>query len=192
MGRINSIKLLIMVLALTSCQGQNKKEDKTTTVSTNSSKESKLNDTMVKEVLKSQLADGKEIGGDEYESHTYTEKDLEATFGIVQDELTKNGYKFPSQKDFNAQIKNVFNRTIDNSSAKKELYVNFDDACKRDPIYSRIKVVANGTYVVKNSYFITDLYAIPELIDYQSKFPDLNAIEDQKISEKRTGFRENN
>jgi len=181
MRRINIIKLLFMIMILSSCQGQSK-ADKKAVSDNNNNKGSQINDDMLKEVLKSQLVDGKELGGDEYESHKYTEKDLEATAAIVQDELAKNGYKFPTQTGFNDKIKSIFNRIIDNTSAKNYLYVNFTTPCDREAVYSRVNVIANGVFVVKDRSFITDLYAIPELIDYQSKYPELNNVEDAKIT----------
>ncbi|WP_133574838.1 hypothetical protein [Pedobacter metabolipauper] len=181
MNRVNAI-LFITVLIFASCRGKGNNNDHKIT-GDSAVTNTKQNDTLLKEVLTAQLADGKETGGDEYESHQYTEKDLQAIVPIVRHELEKSGYIFPAKEEFNAAIQRIFKRTVSNSISK-QLYVDFNDACAKEPIYSRVKVIANGLYVIKNNYFITELYAIPELLDYQSKFPELNQIEDLKILKK--------
>ena len=139
------------------------------------------NDNMVKETLMSQLKDGDSTPlGDEYESHNYSQKDLDATINIINKILVSQGYTFPTQLEFNHKIKLILNRIIDNKSDKKYLYVDLYDKCNRDEIYSR-NPIYNGIFIVKNNYFITSLYAIPELIDYQKEYPETKSIEDKKI-----------
>jgi hypothetical protein len=174
------IRFFLFALLLASCQDGPKTENKGV-VKVEHSKKPQQDDSLLVQVLKSQLTDGKEIGGDEYESHHYTEKDLAATAILAQDLLTKNGYRFPDRKTFDEKVKAVFNRTIDPSSTRKHVFISFFDPCSKDQVYSRITVIANGVHLIKNSGFITDLYAIPELVDYQSRFPALNAVEDAKI-----------
>lgn len=173
----------LLIILLTSCQNQDKTENKVAAQDKATYKqiEVKPNDTLLLQVLRSQLADGKEVGGDEYESHQYTQKDLNAAAVLAQEILAENGYRFPERKEFAEKINSIFHRIPDASSAQKQLYVNFTDPCNKDQIYSRIEIIADGIFIEKNGRFITDLYAIPELIDYQTRFPESKNLEDSKI-----------
>ncbi|WP_445722401.1 hypothetical protein [Flavobacterium sp.] len=133
-----------------------------------------------KEILIQQLQAGKYTGGDEFESYKFSEKDVYATFNIITKELENNGYKTITNTEFNDKIKKIFGRIIDNSTQTKFLSVDFFDKCNRNPIYSRLKIFDN-IFIIKEKCFITKLYAIPELIDYQKKYPDLKKIEDEVI-----------
>ncbi|SHE67478.1 hypothetical protein [Pedobacter caeni] len=134
------------------------------------------------EVLKSQLKDGKTNGEEEYDSHQYTSTDLEATLPIIKKILLANGVKLLSKADFASRVKSIFDRTIDISS-QVHLFVNYNDACDRRQLYMKNGVALDGTFITKEGFF-TDLYAIPELIDYQTAFPEYNKIEAAKIIKK--------
>ncbi|KIQ22728.1 hypothetical protein RT99_06425 [Flavobacterium sp. MEB061] len=138
----------------------------------------------MKNVLISQLKDGESSSlGDEFESHKYTEKDLEATIPLIKQELKNNNFKFLELTQFNTRINNIFNRIIDPNSSNLFLYVNFYDKCDKNPMFS-LSVIYSGTFIIKKESFITDLYAIPELVNYQNDFPELIEIENQKIIKK--------
>lgn len=141
-------------------------------------------DIKIKEVLKSQLEDGESFSlGGEFESHNYSEKDLDAIVPIIKQELENNNYKFLNTNEFSAKIRNIFNRIIDPNSSTSILYLNFNEKCDRDPIYT-LSPIYSGIFVIKKENFITDLYAIPQIIDYQKMFTDLVEIENQKILKK--------
>jgi hypothetical protein len=134
----------------------------------------------LEEILKQQLKAGRYNGGDEFESYRYSEKDLLASLKRISDILKSHGYKNIPIKEFNEKIKKVFGRIIDNNSSSKFLSVDFFEKCNKDLVFSRLNIYQN-TFIIKNDCFITDLYAIPELIDYKKEYPDLKHVEDQKI-----------
>ena len=77
----------------------------------------------------------------------------------------------------------VFNRIIDVHSHKPFLYLNFNERCDKDPIYT-LSPIYSGSFIIKKKAFITELYAIPQLLDYQKEFPELAIIENGKIKKK--------
>ncbi|MDR4952628.1 hypothetical protein REB14_10620 [Chryseobacterium sp. ES2] len=129
-------------------------------------------------VLKSQLSAG--VSGEksetDYPTYQFTLKDLEATESIISKELEDNGYKKPGKEDFANMVNKVFNRIIDPRSESKYLHINFEDKCSKDfnlfKNSNSIDVNPYSTYVFKNGLFISDLYSIPEILDY-TKYPEL-------------------
>ncbi|WP_336704000.1 hypothetical protein [Chryseobacterium indologenes] len=123
-------------------------------------------------VLKSQLSAG--VSGEksetDYPTYQFTLKDLEATESIISKELEDNGYKKPGKEDFANMVNKVFNRIIDPRSESKYLHINFEDKCSKDfnlfKNSNSIDVNPYSTYVFKNGLFISDLYNIPEILDY--------------------------
>lgn len=136
-----------------------------------------------KTVLISQLKDGKYNGGDEYDSHTYTAADLDATLPIIRQLLLDNGVRLLSKEDFASKVKSVFGRTIDASSPKGHLFVSYGAPCDRRLLYMKNGVALDGTFIIKQGFF-TDLYALPEIIDYQKVFPEYKKIEAVKVTKK--------
>lgn len=120
-------------------------------------------------MLKKQLEYGKPTFDNPYQ---YSEKDLEVTAPILSELLTDNGYKTPSGSEFNAKIKQIFNRIIDNNSKAQFLYVNFINPCDRSLNYIPNNAENNGLFIIKNLNFITDLYPIPSIIDYQKSYTE--------------------
>lgn len=120
-------------------------------------------------MLKKQLEYGKPTFDNPYQ---YSEKDLEVTAPILSELLTDNGYKTPSGSEFNAKIKQIFNRIIDNNSKAQFLYVNFIDPCDKSLNYIPNNAENNGLFIIKNLNFITDLYPIPSIIDYQKSYTE--------------------
>ncbi len=123
-------------------------------------------------VLKSQLLAGAsgEKNETDYPTYKFTLKDLEATESIVSKELEDNGYKKPAQEEFINKINTVFKRIIDPKSETKYLHINFDNKCSKDfklfKNSNSIDVDPYSTYIFKNGLFISDLYSIPEILDY--------------------------
>lgn len=131
--------------------------------------------TQIKEILKNQLQFGRPNYSNPYE---YTNKDFEITLAIVKEILKSKDYKFPSSEEFNKRIKSVFKRTIDIKSESKYLYVNFLNRCDRNFIYFPNNIYAYfGVYSIKNDNYITDSYALPQIINYQKMFPEIANIE---------------
>ena len=120
-------------------------------------------------VLKKQLEYGKPSFDNPYQ---YSEKDLEVTAPILSQLLLDNGYKTISNEEFNNRIKQIFNRIIDKNSTSKFLYINFIDKCDKGLNYMPNNAENNGVFVVKNQNFITDLYPLPGIIDYQKTYTE--------------------
>ena len=138
----------------------------------------------IKEILISQLKDGNSsLLGDEFESHKYSEKDLKVTIPLIKEELLKNDYIFPTSETYIDKIYGFFGRHIDTTSQKDFLYVDLVDKCNREPIYSTSSIYL-GFFIVKKDFFITELYAIPYLINYEEIYPDIKDIENEDIIRK--------
>ena len=134
-------------------------------------------------ILKSQLAAGVSGGKNEtdYPTYKFTLKDLEATESIIAKELEDNGYKKPDAEEFIKKINTIFKRVIDPKSESKYLHINFEDKCSKNlKLYKNsnsIDVNLYSTYIFKNGFFISDLYIIPEILDY-TKSSELSQFED--------------
>ncbi|MFS4431068.1 hypothetical protein [Chryseobacterium sp. S90] len=146
-------------------------------------------------VLKSQLSAGATEKNDtDYPTYKFTLKDIEATESIIAKELEDNGYKKPDAEEFIKKINTIFKRVIDPKSESKYLHINFEDKCSKDlKLYKNsnsIDVNPYSTYIFKNGLFISDLYSIPEVLDYtksselsrfESDAENNNRIKDVKI-----------
>jgi len=164
------IGLLFILSFLGSCQ-EKKASNTNIQQSTNSLKPNQDINTM----LKKQLEYGKPSFDNPYQ---YSEKDLEVTVTMLSQILTDNGYKPVSNEQFNTKIKQIFNRMIDPKSASNFLYVNFLNQCDRSSNYTPNDAENNGTFIIKNLNFITDLYPIPYIIDYQKSYNEAAQEED--------------
>lgn len=164
------IGLLFILSFLGSCQ-EKKASNTNIQQSTNSLKPNQDINTM----LKKQLEYGKPSFDNPYQ---YSEKDLEVTVTMLSQILTDNGYKPVSNEQFNTKIKQIFNRMIDPKSASNFLYVNFLNQCDRSSNYTPNDAENNGTFIIKNLNFITDLYPIPYIIDYQKSYNETAKEED--------------
>lgn len=164
------IGLLFILSFLGSCQ-EKKASNTNIQQSTNSLKPNQDINTM----LKKQLEYGKPSFDNPYQ---YSEKDLEVTVTMLSQILTDNGYKPVSNEQFNTKIKQIFNRMIDPKSASNFLYVNFLNQCDRSSNYTPNDAENNGTFIIKNLNFITDLYPIPYIIDYQKSYNETAQEED--------------
>jgi len=112
------ILFILLVSAQISCNGQAK----------NNQDESKKNDNKTAQtmsgVLQQQLAKGRSAlynNTADAPSYTYTENDLTESVQLLKDALAANGYKYPSEADFNARIKELFGRVIDPSASTRFL-----------------------------------------------------------------------
>lgn len=168
----NIAALLILFPLIASCQNNTKKEVKETAVSGQMA--SNQNDM---QILKKQLKEGYEQiysdVGVEIPKEKFSPDELDAATQSVKDILRANGYKAPAKDVFAAKVKAIFGRVIDFSSDKKYLYVNNFDNCDKEMVYlPNDGTDVNGAYIVKDGGFITDFYYLPEIIDYQKKYPE--------------------
>ncbi|MNK92064.1 hypothetical protein D3C87_1121820 [compost metagenome] len=155
---------LLCISILCSCNKQNQSKNK------NESNVVKKNIPM-EEILKKQLQYGRP---NENNPYAFSSSDLAMILPITKAELKSKGFKFPSNDEFIAKIKMVFGRTIDLKSESKYIYINFWDKCDKTFIYYPNNISDYfGIYVIKHDNYITDSYALPQIIDYQKMFPDI-------------------
>ena len=89
-----------------------------------------------------------------------------------------NTSKFIKDDEFVKRIKDIFDRVIDVNSASKFLYANFLEKCNRNIKYFPNDIVDNfGVFIIKNENYITDSYAIPQIIDYQKDLKEISNVE---------------
>ena len=185
---MKKIKLLILCFSFISCWNK-----------TTQSQQEEFNFEKTQEmntVLKSQLEKG--ISGlynnsFDIETYNYSNSDLEITIPLIREILLKRGYQPPTEKIFIEQVQKVFHRIINPSLNTKFLYLRFDIPCDKEiKFYTNDKVdnTPYSYYIVKNENFLTELYALPELLDYKKLFPDLYKLETSmpsNIKEEKTG-----
>ncbi|PBI94544.1 hypothetical protein BSF41_02930 [Flavobacterium sp. ACN2] len=156
--------LILCILTLCSCNGQSQNQKQ------NDIDNAKKN-TQMEKFLKNQLEYGKP---NENNPYVFTNSDFELILPITKAELKSRGFKFPSNDKFIAKIKMVFGRIIDLKSESKYIYINFWDKCDKTFIYYPNNISDYfGIYVIKHDNYITESYALPQIIDYQKKFPDI-------------------
>ncbi|MFS4471305.1 hypothetical protein [Chryseobacterium sp. T20] len=162
------MSLLFISSALVSCQDKKAENNKNVTTITESSAGLQFNQD-VNTMLKKQLEYGKPSFDNPYQ---YSDKDLEVATPILNQLLLDNGYKAISNEEFSNKIKQIFNRIIDKNSTSKFLYINLVDKCDKELNFFPNNAENNGVFVVKNQNFITDLYPLPLIIDYQKTYSE--------------------
>ena len=165
---------LLLLLLLVGCQ------ETTTQNNTDNSEEEKYNFQLSAEqiaVLNKQLSKG--ISGEIYdtdiETYTYSKSDLDATIPLLREILAKEGYQQPSETEFIAKVQRIFGRTIDPEKSTDYLFLNNWQPCDRQIHYYRKntnEVYFYSYYIVKKERFFTELFALPELINYQKLCPE--------------------
>ena len=157
---------IICVFTLYCCN--NKKKDITKT-------NSKTENMKIIDILKIQLKDG---APDVNNSYDYSLLDLEAIIPETKKILLTQNYKTLSNEIFNAKINSIFKRVIDPKLDSKYLYIDFLDKCNRIPKYFLTNYIDYyGLFVVKNENYITENFAIPQILDYQNEFPNIDEYE---------------
>lgn len=178
----NKIKILTYIFfAINNLSCQEKKD-----VSKNIQSTISMNNKITEKVLKKQLEEGagKSIdeAGAELKKIPFETEELDASVEVIKNSLKSNGFKELSNIEFNEKIKNIFGRIVDGNSKNKLLYVNYLDKCDRQIVFYPNNGIDNyGTYIIKEKNFITDFYYLPEILDYQKDYPNLNNIESKKI-----------
>ena len=178
---MKKITIILSLIILPNCKGQDSKLSER--ISENL--ETQKNMLTVENILKDQLESGSSGLYEETadgETYNYKNKDLEVTIPILKEKLEISGFRFLNNEDFNSRIKVLFGRIINSNSDSKYLYLSPIDKCERVINFYRNKNTASANlpsyYIIKNINFITDLYALPELINYQKEYPNLAKIED--------------
>lgn len=167
------ILIALLSIAFYSCNGQKKeqivkekKEEKT---------DMRKEDDQISDILIKQIEYGKPSFDNPYK---YNSKDLEVILPKLKNILLSNGFVTLKKSDFEARIKTVFGRVIAPNSDSKYLYVNFLEKCNVQPKYFPNDIINYfGNYIIKNENFITESYAIPQIIDYQKEFNEISIRE---------------
>ena len=181
MKKLQITLFLLVLFNLFNCNGQDKEQK----LNTSKNITNKVNTTGVEEILKNQIkagASGLYNETADGETYNYQSKDLEASIFILKKKLDSLGFKFLDNNSFNQKIKIIFGRVINSHSNSKYLYLSPVEKCEKEISFNRNKYTSSANipsyYIIKNDNFITDLYAIPELIDYQKEYPEIAKIED--------------
>ncbi|MCC9063479.1 hypothetical protein [Flavobacterium piscisymbiosum] len=162
----NLVIILCCGFVFSSCNGQQNK---------NIDVKKDENEKNMKDILKRQLQYGIPNYSNPYE---YSSSDFKVIMPITKEELKAYGFKFPNDDEFNSRIKVIFDRIIDLKSNSNYIYVNFLDKCNRTAIYFPNNIYAYfGVFVIKQDKYISESYAIPQIIDYQKKFLDISMYE---------------
>nr|WP_294926160.1 hypothetical protein [uncultured Flavobacterium sp.] len=199
MKKVIILSLTIFAFNFYSCNSDKKENLNVKSDSDDSQNKSIVYSKYLEKILISQLNRGQkqsfgEIGLDiPVANEKFEISDLEATVEIDKKNLISQGYKFVTTDKFSFKIKEIFGRTIDLNSDKKFLYINYFNKCDKNfNYYPYNGTDYNGTYIIKNEYFITDFYFIPELIDYQKEFPQTVEIENKIVTTRSEGGEINN
>ncbi|MCS4302305.1 hypothetical protein [Chryseobacterium sp. BIGb0232] len=118
----------------------------------------------------------------DYPNYTYGQTDLDCAVPILESELIKKGYKSPSNEEFSQKVLDIFKRKIDYSIDSKYIYLDGKNSCNKSIAYNRNtddEMEPTSYYLIKNNRFITELFAIPEIIDYSTAFPETKSFEDK-------------
>lgn len=120
----------------------------------------------------------------DYPNYNFKESDLDCSIPLLENELKKRGYKFPSSTEFETKVFEIFNRKIDYSKATKYIYIDGNDPCNKEIIYTKNsddELASKSYYLVKNKSFITELLSVPEIIDYSKEFLESKKYEEQEV-----------
>lgn len=129
-------------------------------------------------ILEKQLRQGanqyNKEAGVEIMKKSFAIEELDTEVRTVAKILKDNGYETISNDAFNQKIRTIFGRIIIPNSDKKYLYLNYFDTCSRDLILEPNNFIDyNGTYIIKDQKFIADFYYLPEILDYQTQYPNI-------------------
>lgn len=172
--KMNLLKIAPILLLFSICSCQNKEKNKT----------EKMKNNDLKSLLEKQIRAGyaAEKNETDYPNYSFSENDLNSSNQILKEYLIENGYKIPDNKSFNQLVNKTFQRTLDYSSAKKNVYLDFTNPCDRE-----IKFFKNNSeeqqdvsfYISKEDNFITELFSIPEIVDYEKVYPEMKILEEK-------------
>ncbi|SPE77707.1 hypothetical protein FLACOL_01712 [Flavobacterium columnare] len=172
---MKKFKLIIgfLFFSIIACKEENGKNSKIEDMKTNN---------QIEELLNKQLKAGytAEKSETDYKNYTFQETDLNISNEIIKDYLTRNGYIPAENNVFAEKIKNVFNITLDHNSDKTNVILNFSNPCNRDLNFNKNEGDELNDYCIyisKNQNFISELFSIPEILDYQKIYPESAKLE---------------
>lgn len=146
------------------------------------------NSELIEKLLNKQLKAGygAERSETDFNNYTFEETDLTISNEILNDYLTKNGFISVENNVFTEKIKKVFNRTLDYNSDKTNVILNFSNPCNRDLIFNKNEGDELNDYCIyisKKQNFISELFSVPEILDYQKIYPESAKLESSLASE---------
>ncbi|MEQ3500462.1 hypothetical protein ABMY20_11950 [Tenacibaculum sp. SSH1-16] len=186
----NLLRFICILLIIISCNTNKAQKTENNNLSEKSTEtslvEKQITKTNLEEILEKQLNIGySQLYDESYDisDYKYSQKDLEVIIPFL-----KRNINPVSTKVFKERIQKIFGRTILPKSEKKYLTVNFSDPCDRNISFYRndnaIDIKPFSIQIIKQANFITELYAIPEIIDYEKQYPEL-AEEEKSSNNKR-------
>jgi hypothetical protein len=102
----------------------------------------------------------------------------------LYEELKRQNYKFPSQKEFESKIYQIFGLKLNpNSNVVSCTYIyplDSPNPAREECFENKIAIdwlSADSTVISKNKRFITVLYRFPEIVNYQKKYPHILKME---------------
>lgn len=138
-------------------------------------------DNIMKEILKRQLEFGYDISNDvtTIGYYPFEESDMYATLKPIAEILKKRGYK--SVINFDKKVYSIFGKLKKTSEI---IYLSGFDKCSQPETinYYDQDGFRPDYYFDSNNNFITNLYFLPEIIDYKKDYPDLAKEEMSLIS----------
>lgn len=164
------VLLSFFIAFLASCQKKTKNVSNNIEKNTVSMKNNEIT------ILKNQLRKGlKATIGDAIDFQIeYSNEDLQIEEQIIKDILKQQGFKNISNSEFNDKINSIFDRKLNYSSSKKYVFINCFKPCDKEEIFFQNNLLDyNGYFIFKDNNFIAPLLTIPELIDYQKKYPEI-------------------
>lgn len=125
---------------------------------------------------------GAELSETDYPYYTYKDSDLNCVLPFLLEELKRAKFRFLSDEEFALKTRSIFNRQIDYKQSTSWLYVDGRDACNRKVVYNRNTddmMEPLSYYVIKRDKYMTELYALPEVVEYQNLYPKMAALENK-------------
>jgi len=118
--------------------------------------------------------------GEEPLKYDIEEKEFTLEEKVLFNELKRQNYKFPSQKEFEGKIYQIFGLKLNpNSNIVSCIYIHdkYRDECFENQIVIDW-LTADSMVISKNKRFIVaNLYRFPEIVNYQKKYPHILKME---------------
>lgn len=181
------LKMLIFSLFLVGFSSCQKKDNDQTEQSNN---EIIMENKEIEPLLKKQIEAGyaAERSETDYQNYDLTENDLNTSNQILKNYLLSNGYKSPTNEEFGKRIESIFGRKLDFSSDKKTVFVSFTSPCEKELKFLKNTDLDYVNYISKDGNFLSELFFIPEILDYQKMFPEIATFENN-LPEESNGIK---
>ncbi|MFC6097620.1 hypothetical protein ACFPVY_13265 [Flavobacterium qiangtangense] len=182
--KLKMLIFLLFLIGFSSCQEKDK--DQSEQINTSDIMENKEIETLLKKQIEAGYA--AERSETDYPNYTLSENDLNASNEILKGYLSSNGYKAPSNDEFGKRIETIFGRKLDFSSDKKTVFVSFTSPCQKEMKFFKNTDLDYANYISKEGNFISELFFIPEIMDYQKVFPEIAKFEND-LQEETAGIK---